>query len=198
MRAEILQAAIQLIGGSGDADALTIRELSHQVGVTPPSVYRHFQDKAAILRAVVEEGYADFAGRMRRAEGGSRSPFALLRRRCQAYLRYAEEEPGHYRVLFSAASLGPVHIGVTDRPHPGAPAFFALVDSVQRCIAAGARPRGDATFVAIMLWSALHGFADLRMGKPEMSWPLSERVVADILRRLGLDRRAVPAKPSAG
>jgi hypothetical protein len=105
-------------------------------------------------------------------------------------LRFADKEPGHYRVLFSAASLGPVHIGVTNRPHPGAPSFYTLVESVQRCMNAGARPGGDATFVAIMLWSTLHGFADLRIGKPEMAWPPAAKVVKDLLRRLHLDRKA--------
>jgi AcrR family transcriptional regulator len=192
LRGELLDAAIRLIGRTGDAEALSIRALSHEVGVTAPSVYRHFDDKAAILRAVVEERFADFTDRMEQAERRSRSPFTALRHRCQAYLRFAAEEPGHYRVLFSAASLGPVSIGVTDRPHPGAPSFFALVDSVRRCIDAGAQPGGDPTFVAIMLWSTLHGFADLRIGKPEMPWPNADTVVRDLLRRLQLDRAHRP------
>jgi AcrR family transcriptional regulator len=190
LRREILDAATRIIGRMGDAEALSIRALSDEVGVTPPSIYRHFDDKTAILRAVVEERFLSFAQRMDAAEKGSRSPFTALRRRCEAYLRFADEEPGHYRVLFSAASLGPIHIGVTDRPHPGAPSFLALVESVRRCIAAGARPGGDATFVAIMLWSTLHGFADLRIGKPEMAWPSPQRVINDLLRRLRLDRKA--------
>jgi AcrR family transcriptional regulator len=190
LRAEILDAATRIIGKIGDAEALSIRTLSEEVGVTPPSIYRHFDDKAAILRAVVEQRFAAFAERMYVAEQGSRSPFTALRRRCEAYLLFADEAPGHYRVLFSAASLGPVHIGVTDRPHPGAPSFLALVESVQRCVAAGARPGGDATFVAVMLWSTLHGFADLRIGKPEMAWPPADKVVRDLLRRLRLDRKA--------
>lgn len=189
LRDEILEAANRLIGQIGDAEALSIRMLANDVGITPPSVYRHFDDKAAILRAVVEGRFADFADRMSMAEQASRSPFVSLRRRCEAYLRFADEQPGHYRVLFSAASLGPVSIGVTDRPHPGAPSFLAQVSSVQRCIDAGARPEGDATFIAIMLWSTLHGFADLRIGKPEMPWPTPQRVVDDTLKRLRLDRR---------
>lgn len=176
---------------------MSIRTLSNEVGVTAPSIYRHFEDKSAILRAVVEERFADFTDRMAQAERRSCSPFTALQHRCQAYLRFADEEPGHYRVLFSAASLGPVSIGVTDRPHPGAPSFFALVDSVRRCIEAGARPGGDATFVAIMLWSTLHGFADLRIGKPEMPWPSADTVVRDLLQRLRLDQEQPPPNATA-
>lgn len=189
--AEILAAAVRLIGQTGDAEALSIRSLANEVGITPPSIYRHFDDKAAIMRAVIEQGFADFEMRMSRAENRSRSPFVSLRHRCEAYLEFAELQPGQYRVLFSAASLGPVGIGVTDEPHPGAPAFHAQVAAVQRCIDAGARPAtDDATYVAIQLWSTLHGFADLRIGKPEMAWPPPHRIVADTLKRLRLNRRA--------
>jgi AcrR family transcriptional regulator len=182
-----LKTAVRLIAQTGDAEGLSIRTLSAEVGVTPPSIYRHFTDKATILRAVVEEQFADFTQRLDQAGQRSRSPFASLRRRCQAYLHFAQEEPGRYRVLFSAASLGPANLGLTDQPHPGATSFYALVSSVQRCIEAGAKPGGDAQFVAIMLWSTLHGFADLRIGKPEMPWPAADRVVRDLLRRLRLD-----------
>ncbi|MDQ3052438.1 MAG: hypothetical protein M3R66_00975, partial [Actinomycetota bacterium] len=56
----------------------------------------------------------------------------------------AKEHPGHYRVLFSAAALGPKGVathGKTD--HPGATSFIALVDAVQRCL--DASPLLDAT-----------------------------------------------------
>src|SRR5680860_1074067 len=166
LRDEILEAATRLIGQIGDAQALSIRMLADDVRITPPSVYRHFNDKSAILRAVVEGQFAEFAERMSKADQRSRSPFVSLRHRCEAYLSFADEQPGHYRVLFSAASLGPASIGAADRPHPGAPSFLAQVAAVQRCIDAGARPGGDATFIASVLWATLHGFADLRMGKP--------------------------------
>jgi hypothetical protein len=52
------------------------------------------------------------------------------------------------------------------------------------------QPGGDATFVAIMLWSTLHDFADLRIGKPELACPPAGKVVKDLLRRLHLDRKA--------
>lgn len=195
LRAEILESASRLIGQTGDAESLSIRALASDVGVTAPSVYRHFDDKAALLRAIVEERFADFTARMNEAEQRTRSPFVALRRRSDAYLRFAEEQPGHYRVLFSAASLGPVGIGLEGEPHPGAAPFFAQVVCVQRCIEAGARPTGDATFLAMVLWSTLHGFADLRIGKPEMPWPPSRRIVDDTLKRLHLDRRAPRKTP---
>jgi hypothetical protein len=66
-----------------------------------------------------------------------------------------------------------------------------MVAADQRCIDAGAEPiGGDATYIATQLWSTLHGFADLRIGKPEMAWPPPHHFVADTLKHLRLDRPA--------
>jgi hypothetical protein len=47
-----------------------------------------------------------------------------------AYLRFAEEHPGHYQVLFRTAA--PAGITEGSAEHPEAPGFFILVESVQR------------------------------------------------------------------
>jgi hypothetical protein len=86
-----------------------------------------------------------------------------LRRMGHAYLRFAEEHPGHYQVLFRTAA--PVSITEGSAEHPAAPGFFILVESIQRCLDAGVRPPGgrDATFLAVQVWLFLHGLIDLRI-----------------------------------
>jgi len=126
---------------------------------------------------------------LRQAEVGSSDPFDALKRRSRAYLRFAREHPGHYRVLFSAISLGPKDVGTYSKaPHPGAASFFALIDSVQRCLDAGAHSGSDraAFFLAVQLWTALHGMVDLRISKPEMPWPPMEALLEATLSDLGL------------
>jgi AcrR family transcriptional regulator len=190
LRSEILDAAVAVIGRTGDADAMSIRALADEVGVTAPSIYRHFADKAAILRAVVARSFTQFEDHLVAAAAGSRTPFTTLRRRSEAYLQFADQQPGQYRLLFSAASLGPRQLGLGDQPHPGAGSYQALVGSVQACVEAGARPDGPSPQVALQLWSTLHGFADLRIGKPELTWPTGRTLVAHLLRSLKLDRPA--------
>jgi len=63
-----------------------------------------------------------------------------LRRMGHAYLRFAEEDPGHYQVLFRTAA--PAGITEGSAEHPAAPGFFILVESIQRCLDAGVRPPG--------------------------------------------------------
>jgi TetR/AcrR family tetracycline transcriptional repressor len=49
----IVDTTIRLIGESG-ADAVTMRSLGAALGTDPTAVYRHFRDKAELLRAVSE------------------------------------------------------------------------------------------------------------------------------------------------
>lgn len=186
LREEILTRATELIARLGDAEALTIRAVTADVGITAPSVYRHYADKAALLRAVVEAGFAAFTARLELAQEGRTDPFDILRSRSMAYLDFARDEPGLYRVLFSATSLGPGPLGLDDGPHPGAASFDALVASIQRCLDARADDGRDAFVVAVSFWSWLHGIADLRIGKPEFPWPDPNPMLDDTLARFDL------------
>lgn len=174
LREELIEAASDLLADQGNPDQVSIRAVATAAGVTPPSIYLHFADRKNLLRAVVAKRFDDLARLLSDAEAAGRDPFDALRRRCRAYFAFGREHPGHYRVLFSAAALGPKGIGTYGKTdHPGASSFIALVDSVQRCLDAGARPGGerDSFFLAIQLWAWMHGLIDLRISKPEMPWP---------------------------
>ena len=187
LRTELLEAASRLLAEVGDADRLSIRAVATAAGVTAPSIYRHFPDKRSLLQTVVEERFRDFDRTLEQATAGAADPFDALKRRCRAYLRFAREHPGHYRVLFSATALGPKGLGTYGKgPHPGAASFFALVDAIQRCLDAGAGSNRDAFFLAVQLWTALHGMVDLRISKPEVPWPPVDALLAATLSDLGL------------
>lgn len=189
LREELIEAASALLAERGDPDQLSIRAVAAAAGVTPPSIYLHFADRKSLLRAVVAERFRDFARRLGDAEAAGNDPFDSLRRRCRAYFRFARDHPGHYRVLFSAAALGPKGVGTYGKTdHPGAASFIALVDAVQRCLDAGARAgtERDSYFLAIQLWAWMHGLIDLRISKPEMPWPAVDTLLDATLSDLGL------------
>jgi AcrR family transcriptional regulator len=157
--------------------------------VTPTSIYRHFADKQALLVAVVQERWAEIHDLLVGAAAEGTDPFDALRRFCLGYLRFAEERPGHYRVLFSA----PAPAGITDDPleHPGAPTFFALVEIVQRCLDAGApaERNRDSWFLALQVWLSGHGLVDLRIGRRfPFPWPPAEVLLDAVLHDLKLTK----------
>ena len=191
LRSELVAAASDLLGRLGDPNQLSMRAVAAAAGVTPPSIYRHFEDKQALLVAVLEERWAELHALLGRAAATADDPFEALRRWCLAYLRFAEERPGHYRVLFSAAA--PAGVGDDPEHHPGAPTFFALVEAVQRCLDAGAPADAarDSWFLALQIWLSGHGLVDLRIGQRfPFPWPPAEAVLDAVLADLGLVRPA--------
>ena len=187
LREELIAAASDLLGELGDPNQLSMRAVASAAGVSPPSIYLHFADKQELLVAVLRERWAELDDLLAEAADTADDPFEALRRWCLAYLRFAEERPGHYRVLFSAAA--PAGVGDDPETHPGAPTFFALVTHVQRCLDAGAPADAarDSWFLALQIWLSGHGLVDLRIGQRfPFPWPPAGDVLDAILADLGL------------
>ncbi len=178
---------MRVVAESADARQVTIRAVAGAAGVTPPSIYRLFPDRAALLRALVQRGFAMFDQALDEATIGASGPADALRRRCHAYIAFADAHPGEYRVVFSAAGLGPRELEVPPgEDHPGHPSFETLVASVRSCAASAS----DPLLTAVQLWSFLHGLADLRLTKPELPWPDTHELIDATVLMLGLSDEA--------
>ena len=171
LRDVVVRVATDLLAELGDVDALTMRAVATNAGVTPPSVYRHFPDKETLVATVVAERFDEFHRLLRVAvaSAGDR-PMPRLTAMARAYVRFGLAQPGHYRVLFSATNAGPAGLGLGERTeHPGAASYRMLVETVAACLPAA--QRAEALPLATELWASLHGTVDLRITKPELPWP---------------------------
>lgn len=171
LRDLVIRVATDLLAEVGDVDALTMRAVAAAAGVTPPSVYRHFPDKQALVRAVITQRFDEFTSMLRAAAASAGDqPMARLEAMTRAYVRSGLAQPGHYRVLFSAVNAGPAGLGLYgETEHPGAASYRALIGAVAACLPA--RRRAAALPLATELWASLHGIVDLRITKPELPWP---------------------------
>jgi AcrR family transcriptional regulator len=172
LRKEILDAAEQILVAKADADAVSIREISQIVGVTAPSIYRHFQDKDALVLAVCERAYDRFGDFLEAGAAQGTDPLGEIKGRAKAYINFALANPGQYRVLFMTPGS---HESAFDMNHSEIRGLVELVVSVEKAIAADlVRPVASALDMAIMLWSQVHGIVSLRIAHPEMPWPPAE------------------------
>ena len=115
----------------------------------------------------------------------------------EAYLDFAMEDPGRYRVLFS----NPVtkSIGADKWPdvdggrHARSPQLVALV---QACLDAGAQPLDhDATYLAYQIWTWMHGIVDLRITHPMMEFPdCASGCSRDVTRAASRPPRSRPSR----
>lgn len=194
LRDDLIRSTLDVLARSGDPDDVSLRAVAKAVGVSPTAAYRHFEDRDALIEAACQVCFDDFSRRMLEATSAVEDPFDRLRAAGTAYLTYAHEHDGHYRVLFCQSAHHAAHEHDFDTtPDAAGSAFQQLVALVGDCLAAGGKPPtgdGDAVYLAFQVWTWIHGIADLHVNHPDLPWPPVEQLVEDVGRALGLDAPA--------
>ncbi len=164
LRVEFLRAAGKLLDEGGER-ALTIRAVAAVVGVTRPSVYQHYRDKAELMDAVCFQAWRGLEKQMLDAASGSSDPAQALRLRAVAYARFALSNAVRYRLLMAPRSGGRSEIA-----RQASDALLEhLVAAVRPCVEAGVF-RGDTLQLTLGIWAAIHGCVTLLMSHPELPW----------------------------
>lgn len=174
LRDEILEAAERLVLEKGRFESVTIDDLAGAVGVTPPSLYRHFPDKQALVYAVSQRFLTRFRETVIEQRGGrSEDPVQRLFDAGLLWVEFALAYPDAYRVLF----MSHPDDGIIDPSRT--PAMFApLLQSVTECLEAGyGLPSSDPFVVACVFWANAHGLASLLITRPDFDWPPVEQLV---------------------
>ena len=146
-------AALELLG-EGGLEAVTMRAVAERARVTPPAIYWHFADKEALVAEVVREARASFEEGLVDALAAPDAEERLWRS-VEAFRRFAVEQPGLFRLLF------------TDRP-PGRPPaaaakgsrstiFQLLVDRIAECMTEGSLRAADPQAVAMTIAALAQG-----------------------------------------
>ncbi|OBG74567.1 MULTISPECIES: TetR/AcrR family transcriptional regulator [unclassified Mycobacterium] len=154
LRAALIDAGLHLTR-TGGPEALTIREATRRVGVSPNAAYRHFADREALLGAVAIAIQHRMAARMRVRQAG---PTELLRAVGTGYIEFALNEPGWFAVAFFGSSD-------TSETSAAAP-YLALVEALDAMRKAGVLTRDQRDGAEWPCWSAVHGFAELALRGP--------------------------------
>src|SRR5438477_12066525 len=90
-RRGILEAAESLRAAGGE-DGLSIRELCARARITPPTIYHHFGDKAALVDRVVDDCFAEFDAALTRRVAPA-DPVEALRWAFDGYVEYGLAHP---------------------------------------------------------------------------------------------------------
>jgi AcrR family transcriptional regulator len=178
LRDEILDAATELLLDIGHAKAVSIRSVAERVGVTPPSIYLHFQDKDALLDAVCARYFEKLDEEMQRVSAVQSNTVEVLRAQGLAYVRFATENPELYRI----ATMGEWKSGSNVDAALASSAFAHMCATVKALMAEGVLPSGDESGVALELWSAAHGVAALLIAKPHLPFGDAEAFTDRVLK----------------
>ena len=172
LRTEILAATEQMLLETGSAQAVSIRGVADAVGVTPPSIYRHFADKDRLIFEVCARHFAALEDHIVAATAGVEDPVDRLAVMGRAYIEFGVANPEPYRIMFmTRADLAPEEF--QGEVLVDSACFDLLAACVQECIDAGLfRPEyADAYRLSLGFWARVHGLTSLLVSKPAMDWP---------------------------
>jgi AcrR family transcriptional regulator len=182
-RDEILTAARELFLKEG-VERVTIRAICDNVGITAPSLYRHYKDKRELIVAICNATFQRLLDRFRAIRAGEPDPLAALRQMMEAYVRFALEHPDEYRLLFMAKEFlkaefddiksddDAIRAGIL-----GPLVLRELAALVAACIERGALKPGDPVVTTEILWAVGHGLAALLITHPHFQWRPREEII---------------------
>lgn len=158
LRTAVLAAAADAVARDG-VDALSLRAVAREIGVTHTAPRHHFGDKRGLLTALAADGYRELGARV----GAATADGGLLASGL-AYIGFAWDRPGQFAVMFRP-----------DLVDSADPALRAASDALTAGLAAGVQgllarrdpaaltdPEHVQSF-ARAAWSLVHGFAVLTL-----------------------------------
>ena len=160
LRSELLRTSRELLDEAGPS-ALSMREVARRAGCTHQAPYHYFANRAAILAALVCEGFDELADRLAVAhEGlGDADLHAVLVASGNAYVEFALRHPGVFRVMFRPDVCDPERFPEVGQA--GERARRELARLAKAMMGDGAQVEAE-----VLIWSGVHGLASLLLDGP--------------------------------
>ncbi len=175
----LIQAGIEILSKEG-LQAFSLRSVAKRAGVSHAAPYSHFADKEALIAAIAAEGYRKLYAKLAAAQQSSSDPLTRLQETAFAYLQFALDEPDHFKITFSgvveAEKNYPEYVEQSQR------CYALVVELVTECQIHGLFVEENVQFLAVSIWSSIHGFAQLALANQFPGALLKEYSIWDIFR----------------
>ena len=164
-------------------EGVSLRKLAAGAGVSHNAPYRHFADRAALLSAAAEQGFADLTARLGIAAAGSGGLTAVA----VAYVRFALARPQMYRLMFTSDEIRPPEGPEAQLAGTSRDTYAAFRSAVLRGLP---ERRSDlAGGLTALVWGTLHGLTLLILDRRLQPWMLDGVAEATLQTALA---RALP------
>jgi AcrR family transcriptional regulator len=104
LKASLITAANTILQRDG-ADALSLRSIAAEVGVSHMAPYSHFKNKKELIKAVTAEGFKSLSRAMERDSKDLSKPEELILAYGTSYLEFATQNPQLYRLMLGQVDL---------------------------------------------------------------------------------------------
>lgn len=158
LRAALLDGALRVLRERG-AEALSLRELARELGVSHAAPSRHFKDKRALLDAVAVAGFEQLGGALEQALAAGGDFTAKLHAVARAYVDFAVTDAALLDVMYAGKHAPDVSDELRAASLRLAGPTFALITEGQQT---GEIRDGDVERIGLVIFAGVHGFASMR------------------------------------
>ncbi len=198
LREEIIAGATTVLERTGSEDTVSLRAIAREVGISAPSISRHFSDLTEIIDEVVAEELTGLYHAILTAAGQGGEPVERFIRMCRSYVNYARTHPAGYRVLIGRRYLDDWEDRnlTMERTAPIMAAAITLFsDTIRACVDAGDSASTNAPFDTLVTWFALHGLVTVPAAITSLEWPDDDLLLEAAVSRAARLTRAPRREP---
>lgn len=164
LRTLIIDAARELFVARG-VEAVTMREIAKRIDYSATSIYLHFADKEAVLRAILDVDMLALATSLKTILQIA-DPVERMQALGHGYAEFALSFPNHYRLMFMA-ERNPCDPEKSSLQQNNAEqdAYFLLKTVVNDVYLAGRfkLELQDVDLIAQTIWAGVHGVCSLQI-----------------------------------
>lgn len=161
LREALIAGAKDILDASG-VEALSLRKVAQQTGVSPTALYSHFKDKRELLAMLATDGFESLTKRMEQeAMQSSSQPTGngpQLAGLARGYVLFAIENRALFQLMFGR-EIGDL-LEFPQLVQGGSRAYAMMAESVARALQERAIPEKEE-IAATAAWSTVHGLAML-------------------------------------
>ncbi|QDH69550.1 TetR/AcrR family transcriptional regulator [Marilutibacter alkalisoli] len=154
----ILKAARRLFEREGAA-GVTMRRVAATAGISPMAIYRHFDNREALLARIGDDSFEAIAGHWS-ARARGLDPLTRLIEVHRLYLDYALAHPHLFDLAFSMPRRDARRYP-EDFQARRSPTLTVVADAVVDAMTSGMLREDDAWDVTMTLWAHTHGLVAL-------------------------------------
>lgn len=171
LRTLIIDAARELFVARG-VEAVTMREIAKRIDYSATSIYLHFVDKEAVLRAILDVDMLALATSLNTILQIA-DPVERMQALGYGYAEFALSFPNHYRLMFMAERnpCDPEKSSL-QKNNAEQDAYFLLKTVVNDVYLAGRfkEELQDVDLIAQVIWAGVHGVCSLEINMAGDKW----------------------------
>jgi AcrR family transcriptional regulator len=171
LRALIIDAARELFVSRG-VEAVTMREIAKRIDYSATSIYLHFTDKEAVLRAICDTDFLALATSLKYIMQIP-DPVERMKALGQGYAEFALTHPNHYRLMFMAVRMPYDPAKSSLQQHSAEQDAYYQLKTVVTDVHAAGRFKAelqDVDLIAQTIWAGVHGVCSLEINMACDKW----------------------------